>query len=91
MAARGGAYLVVRRAGLGARPHFERQLEDTLGQLKKDLTIVVVTSNLQQAARRSGYTGVVYLGRMVEIGPTGELFANPRVRQTDDYICGRFG
>lgn len=67
------------------------KLEDTLGELKRDFTIVIVTHNLQQAARLSDSTGFMYLGRMIEFGPTGEMFANPRVAQTQDYITGRFG
>lgn len=63
----------------------------TLGELKKDLTIVIVTHNLAQAARLSDSTGFMFLGRMVEFGPTGEMFANPRNPQTQDYITGRFG
>ena len=67
------------------------KLEDTLGELKKDVTIVIVTHNLQQAARLSDTTGFMFMGKMVEFGPTGDLFANPRIKQTEDYICGRFG
>jgi ABC-type phosphate transport system ATPase subunit len=67
------------------------KLEQTLGELKKDLTIVIVTHNLQQAARLSDSTGFMFLGRMVEFGPTGAMFANPRIQQTQDYITGRFG
>ena len=67
------------------------KLEHTLGELKKDLTIVIVTHNLAQAARLSDATGFMFLGRMVEFGPTGDMFANPRVQQTQDYITGRFG
>jgi phosphate transport system ATP-binding protein len=67
------------------------KLEDTLGELKKDVSIVIVTHNLQQAARVSDYTGFMFLGKMIEFGPTGDLFANPREKQTEDYITGRFG
>jgi phosphate transport system ATP-binding protein len=67
------------------------KLEHTLGELKKDLTIVIVTHNLAQAARLSDSTGFMFLGKMIEFGPTGEMFANPRNQQTQDYITGRFG
>ena len=67
------------------------KLEDTLGELKADFTIVIVTHNLQQAARLSDSTGFMFLGRMVEFGATASLFANPKNTQTEDYICGRFG
>lgn len=67
------------------------KLEDTLEELKRDLTIIIVTHNLQQAARLSDYTGFMYLGKMVEYGPTEELFVKPKVERTSDYIGGRFG
>lgn len=67
------------------------KLEDTLEELKRDLTIVIVTHNLQQAARLSDYTGFMFLGRMIEFGPTEELFVRPKASKTADYIGGRFG
>ena len=67
------------------------KLEDTITELKADYTIVIVTHNLQQAARISDYTGFMFLGRLVEFGQTGELFTNPRSTQTADYVMGRFG
>ncbi|UAK23037.1 phosphate ABC transporter ATP-binding protein PstB [Sphingomonas nostoxanthinifaciens] len=67
------------------------KLEQTLVELKKDLTIVIVTHNLQQASRISDYTGFMFLGRMIEFGPTAEIFASPRSRRTRDYVTGRFG
>jgi phosphate transport system ATP-binding protein len=60
-------------------------------ELKHDLTIVIVTHNLQQAARISDYTGFMFLGRMIEFSPTSDLFANPRQQRTRDYVTGRFG
>ena len=60
-------------------------------QLKADYTIVIVTHNLGQAARVSDYTGFMYLGELVEFGPTEELFQRPATRRTSDYITGRFG
>lgn len=67
------------------------KLEDTLEELKRDYTIVIVTHNLQQAARLSDYTGFMFLGKMIEFGPTDELFVKPKVDKTGDYIGGRFG
>ncbi len=67
------------------------KLEETLTQLKKDFTIVIVTHNLQQAARLSDYTGFMFLGKMIEFGPTADLFRAPRAQRTRDYVTGRFG
>ncbi|HVZ29501.1 MAG TPA: phosphate ABC transporter ATP-binding protein PstB [Asticcacaulis sp.] len=67
------------------------KLEDTLEELKRDYTIVIVTHNLQQAARLSDYTGFMFLGKMIEYGPTEELFVRPKVDKTAEYIGGRFG
>ena len=60
--------------------------------MKRDsYTIVIVTHNMQQAARVSDQTAFFYQGRLIECGPTDELYTRPRVRQTEDYITGRFG
>jgi phosphate transport system ATP-binding protein len=67
------------------------KLEETLQGLREKYCIVMVTHNLQQAARVSNVTGFMYLGELVEIGPAGEIFTTPRHRKTDDYITGRFG
>ncbi len=67
------------------------KLEETIGELKTDYTIVIVTHNLQQAARISDYTGFMYLGHLIEFGETGSLFTNPRSTRTADYVTGRFG
>jgi phosphate transport system ATP-binding protein len=67
------------------------KLEQTLSELKRDITIVIVTHNLQQATRISDYTGFMFLGRMIEFGPTEALFSTPRSRRTRDYVTGRFG
>jgi phosphate transport system ATP-binding protein len=67
------------------------KLEDTIIELKRDYTIVIVTHNLQQAARVADYTGFMYLGRMIEFGPTEEVFMKPRAQRTGDYVGGRFG
>jgi phosphate transport system ATP-binding protein len=67
------------------------KLEDTLGELKHDFTICIVTHNLQQAARLSDFTGFMFLGKMIEFGATADIFSTPREKQTEDYITGRFG
>ena len=72
-------------------PISSAKLEETVTQLKADYTIVIVTHNLGQAARVSDYTGFMYLGELVEFGPTEELFQRPATRRTSDYITGRFG
>ncbi len=67
------------------------KLEDLIFELKKNYTIVIVTHNMQQAARVSDYTAFMYLGEMIEFGATDYLFVKPRNKQTEDYITGRFG
>ncbi len=67
------------------------RVEETLQALREKYCIVIVTHNLQQAARVSNVTGFMYLGELVEIGPSGEMFTAPKNRKTDDYITGRFG
>jgi phosphate transport system ATP-binding protein len=72
-------------------PISSAKLEETVTQLKADYTIVIVTHNLGQAARVSDYTGFMYLGELVEFGPTEGVFTRPATRRTSDYITGRFG
>ncbi len=72
-------------------PISSAKLEETVTQLKADHTIVIVTHNLGQAARVSDYTGFMYLGELVEFGPTNQVFTRPATRRTSDYITGRFG
>lgn len=67
------------------------KIEDMLCDLKKDYTVIIVTHNMQQAARISDYTGFFMLGKLVEFNITTEIFTNPREKQTEDYITGRFG
>lgn len=67
------------------------KIEDLIDALKVDYTIAIVTHNLQQAARVSDYTGFMYLGEIIEFGPTMELFRTPRDQRTRDYVEGRFG
>ena len=67
------------------------KIEELLFSLKKELTVVIVTHNMQQAARVSDWTAFMYLGELVEFGLTKQLFTTPSKRQTEDYITGRFG
>jgi phosphate transport system ATP-binding protein len=67
------------------------KIEELMLDLKNSYTIVIVTHNMQQAARVSDHTGFMLLGELVEFGVTRELFTNPREKQTEDYITGRFG
>jgi phosphate transport system ATP-binding protein len=67
------------------------RIEQLIDELKRDFTIVIVTHNMQQAARLSDYTAFMYLGDLVEHGPTEVVFSNPSKQQTEDYITGRFG
>ena len=67
------------------------KIEELIHELKADYTVAIVTHNMQQAARCSDYTAYMYLGNLVEFGPTAELFMKPRKKDTEDYITGRFG
>ena len=67
------------------------KIEELIDELKKDYTIVIVTHNMQQAARVSDYTAFLYLGKLIEYDDTQRMFTNPRKKQTEDYITGRFG
>jgi phosphate transport system ATP-binding protein len=62
-----------------------------IDELKEDFTIVIVTHNMQQAARVSDYTAYMYLGDLIEFGDTSTVFTNPKRKETEDYITGRFG
>jgi phosphate transport system ATP-binding protein len=72
-------------------PASTARIEDLIFELKRDYTIVIVTHNMQQAARVSDLTAFFFQGRMIEAGPTDQLYTRPHVRQTEDYITGRFG
>ncbi len=67
------------------------KIEDLIGELKGTYTIVIVTHNMQQASRVSGFTAFMYLGQIVEFGATAEIFTRPALRETEDYVTGRFG
>jgi phosphate transport system ATP-binding protein len=72
-------------------PASTTHIEDLIDQLKKSYTIVIVTHNMQQAARVSDVTAFFYQGKLIEVGPTTGMFTKPRQKQTEDYITGRFG
>ena len=72
-------------------PIATRRIENLILELKKDYTIVIVTHNMQQAARISDYTAFLYMGELVEYGPTETLFTNPVEEKTEAYVTGRFG
>lgn len=67
------------------------KIEDLIQELKRDYTVVIVTHNMQQAARVSDYTAFFYLGRLIEFGLTAQIFENPSRKETEDYITGKFG
>jgi len=72
-------------------PTTTRKIEELIQTLKNDYTVVVVTHNMQQANRVSNYTAFLYLGKLIEYGPTQEIFTNPKNKLTKDYINGKFG
>ncbi len=72
-------------------PIATQKIEELIHELKKSFTIIIVTHNMQQAARVSDITAFFYLGKLVEVGETDALFTKPRLKQTEDYITGRFG
>ncbi|MSP27701.1 MAG: phosphate ABC transporter ATP-binding protein [Methylococcales bacterium] len=67
------------------------KIEELINELKEKYTIVIVTHNMQQAARVSDYTAFMYMGELIEMSTTSELFTNPKKKQTEDYITGRYG
>jgi phosphate transport system ATP-binding protein len=67
------------------------KIEELIFELKKKYTIVIVTHNMQQAARVSDYTAFFYLGELKEYGGTKKIFTMPAIKQTEDYVTGRFG
>jgi phosphate transport system ATP-binding protein len=67
------------------------KIEELVSELKADYTVVIVTHNMQQAARVSDYTAYMYLGELIEFGATDNIFVKPQRKETEDYITGRFG
>jgi phosphate transport system ATP-binding protein len=72
-------------------PRSTTRIEDLIAELRGEYTIVIVTHNMQQAARVSDYTGFLYEGRLIEFGRTTQIFTKPEKKETEDYITGRFG
>jgi len=72
-------------------PIATQKIEDLIGQLKESYTIIIVTHNMQQAARVSDVTAFFYLGSLIEVGETDTVFTRPKLKRTEDYITGRFG
>ncbi|MFP4057338.1 MAG: phosphate ABC transporter ATP-binding protein PstB [Candidatus Brocadiia bacterium] len=72
-------------------PRSTARIEDLIGELRGRYTIIIVTHNMQQAARVSDFTAFLYEGQLIEFGPTRQIFTNPREKRTEDYITGRFG
>jgi len=75
----------------GLDPISTSRIEDLIGELKSEYTIVIVTHNMQQAARVSSYTAYMYLGELIEFGDTNKIFTKPAKKATEDYITGKFG
>ncbi len=72
-------------------PRSTTRIEDLIGELRGEYTIIMVTHNMQQAARVSDYTAFLYEGALIEVGPTKRLSPSPPAKKTEDYITGRFG
>jgi phosphate transport system ATP-binding protein len=72
-------------------PIATQKIEELIHVLKKELTIIIVTHNMQQAARVSDFTAFFYIGRLIEVDETKSIFTKPKLKQTEDYITGRFG
>ena len=67
------------------------KIEDLIQELRGQYSVLMVTHNMQQASRTSDYTAFLYLGRLIEYGPTSDIFTNPVLRETESYVTGRFG
>jgi phosphate transport system ATP-binding protein len=72
-------------------PISTRAIEELISELKKDISIVIVTHNMQQASRLSDYTAFMYIGELIEYNKTDKIFLNPKEKLTEDYVTGRFG
>ena len=72
-------------------PIATRRIEDLIDELQGQYSILIVTHNMQQASRVSAYTAFMFMGRLVEVGPTEGIFMQPRLKETEDYVTGRFG
>jgi len=72
-------------------PHSTARIEDLIAELRRSYTIIIVTHNMQQAARVSNFTAFFYEGELIEFGPTEKMFTKPEQKRTEDYVTGRFG
>ena len=81
----------LKKSALGLSGGSTMKVEELMSELKKNYTVVIVTHNMQQAARISDRTAFFLLGELVEVGPTEEIFSTPSDKRTEDYISGRFG
>ena len=72
-------------------PIATNKIEDLIAELRGEYSILIVTHNMQQASRVSDFTALMYLGRLLEYGPTDAIFTNPQLKETEDYVTGRFG
>ena len=84
----GAQIIVANRTDMSPQ---QEMVEDLMSELKKNYTVVIVTHNMQQAARISDRTAFFLLGELVEVGPTAQIFSAPQDKRTEDYISGRFG
>ena len=87
----GSRYAAVLPVPVGAEPISTGRIEELITELKQDYTVVIVTHNMQQAARCSDHTAFMYLGELIEFSNTDDLFTKPAKKQTEDYITGRYG
>jgi phosphate transport system ATP-binding protein len=85
------AILLMDEPASALDPIATQRIEELVYQLKKDYTIVIVTHNMQQAARVSDTTAFFWLGKLLEYGPTEKIFTDPAEKLTEDYVTGRFG
>ncbi len=85
------AVLLMDEPASALDPIATQKIEESIHELKEQLTIIIVTHNMQQAARVSDYTAFFYMGKLIEHGETETMFTRPSLKQTEDYITGRFG
>ncbi len=83
--------LLMDEATSSLDPIATRKIEEMVHELKNEVSIIMVTHNIAQAARASDVTAYLYEGRLIEVGPTAEMFENPREKLTEEYLTGRFG
>src|SRR5207248_6248446 len=87
----GPEVLVVDEPASALDPIATAKIEELIRELRDQITIIIVTHNIQQAARVSDSTAFFYMGELIEHGPTEQIFTNPREARTEDYVTGKFG